>query len=156
MDAPIRLYSLTPLPGVPANVSVINTDRHEDLGKGGAPQFAYEHVLGDTCKAAVIAIPLLDPMRLSGLTELNDALALGKPIVMTRTPYIDVDIEAIGCGRWVDPGDVAGWRHALSELWADEALRTEMGAAGRQFAERSWNSDLFGAGVVAAIETVRP
>ena len=152
LDVPVRVYSLEPLDGVPGNVEVVTTDRHEDLGGGSSPQFAFETVLRDTCRAAVVAIPLADPDRLSGLTEINDALALGKPILMTRTPYIDVDIEEIGCGRWIAPGDVAGWRSALCELWEDASLRASMGAAGRRFAEQSWNCDLFGAGVVAAVE----
>lgn len=152
LDVPLRVYSLEPLPGAPSNITVVTTDRHEDLGGGSRPQFAFETVLRDTCRAAVVAIPLADPDRLSGLSEINDALALGKPILMTRTPYIDIDIEAIGCGRWIAPGDVAGWRRALTELWDDPDLRASMGEAGRLFAEQSWNSDLFGAGVVAAVE----
>ena len=69
--------------------------------------------------------------------------------VMTRSPFAqDIDIEAIGCGLWVAPGDVAGWRQALTTLMSDPDRRAEMGAAGRRFAERGWNAEAFGAGVV--------
>lgn len=111
----------------------------------------YAQILSDLRRAAVIAIPLADPKRLSGLSELNDALALGKPVVMTRSPMIDVDIEAEGCGIWVAEGDVAGWVDALRTLAADPTRRAAMGSAGRAFAERSWNAEIFGQGVIEAV-----
>lgn len=98
-----------------------------------------EHVLRDLQNAALFAVPLGARRRLFGLTELDDALALGKPIVMTRNSYIDVDIEAVGCGIWVDEGDVDGWVRALEQLMASPDLREEMGRRGREFAEREWN-----------------
>jgi hypothetical protein len=38
-----------------------------------------------------------------------DAIGMGKPVIMTRHPLIDIDIEAKG-GIWVNPGDVEGGR----------------------------------------------
>jgi hypothetical protein len=37
------------------------------------------------------------------------ARALGKPVVMSRSPYFPFDIETVGCGIWVEP---AGRRFA--------------------------------------------
>ncbi len=119
-------------------------------------QRPYVELLPDLQHAAVIAIPLQDPFAMNGLTELNDALALRKPVVMTRSPTaLDVDIEAIGCGIWVDVGDVDGWRRALSQLMSDAALRERMGAAGRQFAEQGWNQQSYGARVVEIVDRAR-
>jgi glycosyltransferase involved in cell wall biosynthesis len=115
----------------------------------------YGHVLQDLRRAAVLAIPLSEPRRPYGLTELNDALALRKPVVMTRTPYIDCDIEEVGCGIWVDPGDVEGWRKALAELAADPSMRAEMGERGRAWAEANWHAGLFEAGVADSLARVR-
>jgi glycosyltransferase involved in cell wall biosynthesis len=99
----------------------------------------------DLRQASVIVIPLRTPIWSSfGLTEINAALALGKPIVMTRTPFQPFDLEEVGCGIWVDPGDVDGWVDALGRLAADSSLRKEMGARGRRFAEDHLNADLFG------------
>jgi glycosyltransferase involved in cell wall biosynthesis len=110
-------------------------------------------VLDDFARAAVIAIPLADPDVLSGLSELGDALGLAKPVIVTRSPEIDVDVEAVGCGRWVERGDVAGWRTALDDLLSDAALRRAMGERGRAWAREHWNSDLFGSGVADALES---
>src|SRR5208283_2518075 len=78
-----------------------------------------------------------------GLTELDDALASGRPIVMTETEYVDIDLNGEGVGRTVPVGDVEGWRVALEELLADRGELREMGRRARAFAESSWNSRLF-------------
>ncbi|HEY1516648.1 MAG TPA: hypothetical protein VGF91_09525 [Solirubrobacteraceae bacterium] len=108
--------------------------------------------IADTAAAAIVAIPVLDPARLTGLTEAVDALALAKPIVATRSPYFPFDIEAVGCGIWVNPGDVDGWTRALERLLGDPGARAEMGAAGRRFAEREWNYEAFCRGLSELVE----
>jgi glycosyltransferase involved in cell wall biosynthesis len=114
----------------------------------------YAEVLEDLRRASVVAIPLRPDDRLLGLTELNDALALGKPVVMTRTQAVDLDPECIGCGFSVAPGDAAGWRAALERLASDESLRAQLGARGREFAEREHNADVFRAQLVEAVRSV--
>jgi glycosyltransferase involved in cell wall biosynthesis len=150
------VYARSPrgLPAVPG-VELVTDETHEDTVEPGGPKFSYGHVLKDLVRASVVAIPLRDPLRVSGLSELNDALALGKPVVVTRTPHLaDVDVERIGCGLWVSPGDVEGWRSALTQLCGDAALRARMGGAGRAFAGSSWHAGLFGAAVVDAVRSV--
>jgi len=80
---------------------------------------------------------------LTGLTEAIDALALAKPIVVTRSRYFPFDVEAVGCGIWIEPHDVDGWARAFGRLLADPGMRAAMGAAGRRFAEHEWNYDTF-------------
>jgi glycosyltransferase involved in cell wall biosynthesis len=104
----------------------------------------YEHVLPDLQGAAVFATPLRAVHRPFGLTELDDALALAKPIVMTRNPFIDCDIEAVGCGRWVEVGDVDGWVDALTDFMSSRQRRDDAGQRGRTFAEQRWNAAAFG------------
>lgn len=125
-DLPSRIHALAP--GEPPR----------DLGQ----------ILDDMRRAAVVAIPLAEPDRLLGLSELNDAVALGKPVVMTRSPHFDFDIEAAGFGIWVDPGDVEGWARALTRVASDPAQAAAMGARARAFAEREWNYEIFSSAVV--------
>jgi hypothetical protein len=70
---------------------------------GAAPPRRYLDSLADMAVASVIAIPFSRTDRMLGLTELNDALAFAKPVIMTRSPHIDVDIEEVGWGFWVKP-----------------------------------------------------
>jgi hypothetical protein len=111
----------------------------------------YNEVLEDVRRASVVAIPLARTDRLLGLSEIADALALAKPIVITRTDAIDFHPEAIGCGIAVAPGDVAGWRAALTRLAADPDEAAAMGRRGRAWAERHCNADLFRAAIVDAV-----
>ncbi len=114
----------------------------------------YDHVLDDLQRAAVFAVPLRGGHRPFGLTELADALALGKPIVMTRNPHIDCDLEAIGCGVWVEEGDVDAWADTLERLMAAPEVREQMGRAGRAFAEREWNQNGFDVALRRAVDSV--
>lgn len=146
IDHPARVYVQGEIGDAPASVELVNV-----AGRAGRTQVEFGRALADLSSASVVAVPLRDANRLSGLTEVNDALALGKPIVMTRSPFMDVDIEAIGCGIWVDLGDVDGWVSALTSILEDDGRRTAMGRAGRAFAERSWNVQLFGRAVTQAV-----
>jgi glycosyltransferase involved in cell wall biosynthesis len=111
----------------------------------------YGTVLDDVRRASIVAIPLARTDRLLGLSEVNDALALGKPIVMTRSDVTDFDPGAIGCGITVEPHDEEGWRDALGRLAGDAQLRAAMGRRGREFAERGYNARAFGDAVVHAM-----
>jgi glycosyltransferase involved in cell wall biosynthesis len=130
----------------PPGVELVRTD-------AGAP-LHYGTVLEDLRRASVVAIPLRAGDRLAGLSEVADALALAKPIVMTRSPAIDFDPETIGCGISVEPGDVEGWRAALARLGADPELRAEMGRRGREHASAGHDAAAFGARIVEAVRSV--
>ncbi|MFM6246079.1 MAG: glycosyltransferase, partial [Dolichospermum sp.] len=74
---------------------------------------------------------------------LMDVLGMGKPVIMTRQPFIDLDIEAEGIGIWVDNEDVDGWVNAMQyfEDYPQQAI--DMGQRARKLAETRMNSLLF-------------
>ena len=43
----------------------------------------------------MVAIPLKEPHPLFGLTEVVDALACARPLILTRAPYFDFDIAPV-------------------------------------------------------------
>jgi hypothetical protein len=142
-----RIYGAQPFDVPPAtNVEFI------DPRAAGRSSFPHVVPLQDAQSCSVMAISVRDPERLTGLSELNHALALGKPIVMTRSPYVDLDVEAIGCGVLVGANDVRGWRDAVVGLMSDPQSRATMGQRGRAYAEEHWNAQLFGASVKAAVQ----
>jgi glycosyltransferase involved in cell wall biosynthesis len=139
-----------------AGVEVVAEDTHDDRGgRPGEGKFSFEHVIADLAAAAVVVIPLSRVDQLAGLTELADALALGKPVIMTRNPFIDVDLEALGCGLWVPPGDPIALREALVKVMGDDRLRASMGRRAREVAEEGWNAEAFGRGVGRVLELAR-
>ena len=117
LDVPAIVYLREPMPHHPrVTTKIIGPVGHLD----------YSQVIQDLKRASVVAIPLAGT-GLVGFTELLDALALGKPIVMTRNEHFSP--EEVGCGVSVAPGDVAGWRRALA------SVTPEMGGRARAFAE---------------------
>lgn len=136
---------------VPEGIRVVRPGHGPGVDPDATGGYIAQRAIADLAGAAIVAIPVSDPHRLTGLTEAVDALALGKPIVATRSPYFPFDIEAVGCGIWVEPGDRHGWRRALTNLLADAAHRQALGAAGRHFAERDCNYGLFCAGLLDAV-----
>jgi glycosyltransferase involved in cell wall biosynthesis len=118
------------------------------------PEAHFAHFIPVMARASVVCIPLASTRAGYGLTELNDALALGKPIIATKNDFLEPDVERVGCGITVKAGDVAGWREAMSTLMADSSLRRTMGEAGRQYAETHHNADVYGRGVSDLIATL--
>ena len=74
-----------------------------------------------------------------GLTTVVEALALGLPILCTRNPQMPMDIEAEGCGFWLEVGDVEGWVEKLRYIADHPEDAKAMGMRGRALAERYYN-----------------
>jgi glycosyltransferase involved in cell wall biosynthesis len=96
---------------------------------------------------------------LAGLTSLTDALGCGKPVIMTRHPLIDIDLEKEGIGRWVNPGDVTGWIDALCWFRDNPGEAAAMGNRALQLARERFNSKRFAeqiAGILSETLTGNP
>jgi hypothetical protein len=107
--------------------------------------YDYPEMMAAHLTARVIAIPLdKSEVSLAGLTSLVDAMAIGRPVIMTRNPFIDLDIEAEGIGRWVEPGDVEGWAQALRWFDQNPDASQAMGRRARALVDGpDWNSLAF-------------
>ncbi len=104
--------------------------------------------------ARAVAIPLSTPRLMAGLWSLFDGLGFGKAVIMTRHPGVPLDIEREGIGRWVAPGDEAGWADALQHFEdnADEAAR--MGRAARALVDAGFDSASFAAQMARVFDEV--
>lgn len=112
-----------------SNVEVLASDRFVD----------YATTVGMFASARALAIPMVAQEGLCGLTSLLDALGAGKPVIMTRNRFIDLDIEKLGIGRWVDPGDLEGWIDALRFFDDNPAAAVEMGRRARALVDGGLN-----------------
>jgi len=74
-------------------------------------------------RARVVVIPLRDPDSDFGQMMVAQALALGKPVVATRSPGIADYVVNGQEGLLVDAGEVAGYRDAILRLLQDDELR---------------------------------
>lgn len=103
----------------------------------------YPELVKIYAEARALAIPLYSADHLNGLSSLVDALAMGKPIIMTRNPYIDVDIEGLGIGRFVEPNDEDGWVEAIRFFKDNPEEAFQMGKRGRSLVDAGLNSRTF-------------
>ena len=152
--APGLVYDLRRTVPDQTTIRLVRPGERDGVDPNSPTGYLAQRVIRDIAGAAVVAIPVAEPDRLTGLTEAIDALALAKPIVATRSQYFPFDIEAAGCGIWVEPGDVEGWTRAITELLADDDRRRTMGAAGRAFAEREWSYAHFCTGLTELFGSV--
>ena len=94
--------------------------------------------------ARAILIPLRpDPDDASGFTNLLEALACGRPVVMTRTGALDLTPAVLGIGYDVAPGDAAGWRDALHKLAQEPETAERLGARAAELARDYFNLPRF-------------
>lgn len=68
-----------------------------------------------------------------------EAFACGKPVVGTRIGGIPEMVQTGETGLLAEPGDAAGLRHAVGDLWQDPALVRRMGKQARRLAETAYS-----------------
>jgi glycosyltransferase involved in cell wall biosynthesis len=115
----------------------------------GAPGETYTEFLRDQygeCAASLIILSP-DPLQRTavGMTNLIEALAMGRPVIVTRTGAIpdELDVEKAGCGVHVPASDPQALVRAIEQIATDPRGAAEMGANGRTVCERRYNMGRF-------------
>jgi hypothetical protein len=77
----------------------------------------------------------------NGFTNLIEALAVGQPVIVTRTGALpgELDVERAGCGLHVPPDDPDALADAMKTLASDPGRARAMGECGRSLAESHYN-----------------
>ena len=99
----------------------------------------YEKIAKKTadCKAVIIITKPIPGRKLpSGLTSICEAIALGKPCIITDNPYFSDEMRHAGFAKFVKVGDVEGIRKAIVELEEDPELRLQMSEAALAYARK--------------------
>jgi glycosyltransferase involved in cell wall biosynthesis len=88
--------------------------------------------------ARVVVLPVRENTYSGATTVLLQALACGKPVVVSRTAAIadGYHLEDGGNCRLVPPGDVDALERAVAELLGDREAAAALGARGRETVER--------------------
>jgi hypothetical protein len=136
LDVPLNLIcpKTADLASMPPNVRVVTGGKSD-----GSVSYAE---LRDTYyrQAAFSLITIVpDPTerRAIGFTNLLEAMALARPVIMTRTGALlrEIDVEREGIGLYVEPGDADSLRAAVRRIIDDPAEAAAMGARGRALCE---------------------
>jgi glycosyltransferase involved in cell wall biosynthesis len=102
--------------------------------------------------SAIVVVPLLDVPFDAGATAIHEAMAMGRPVVATRTRgQVDLLLDGV-TGVYVEPGDVDGLRRALRRLLDHPGECERMGAAGRARATSHFAFDRFVERTAALVE----
>jgi glycosyltransferase involved in cell wall biosynthesis len=117
LDAPVRLVTNNRLGRLPDNVTSdgpVTPDRYDEL----------------VANARVVVVPLRPGRRAAGLITYVNAMALGKPVIVSDTPAAREYVEHGRTGIVVKAEDPVALRDALA--WAlDPANRAELDTMGR-------------------------
>jgi len=96
-------------------------------------------------RGRVVVLPVLENSYTGATTTLLQAMACGKPVVVSETAAIARGYEledGVNC-RLVPPGDAGALERAVASLLADRYLAAALGLRARETAERSLGWDRF-------------
>lgn len=139
---------------IPSNVRIVEGPKDAGTDKGiSYPELISEYY----SKAKAVLICRRDiPGDTSGLTNLLEALAMGRPVAITRTGALDIDVEAEGVGAFVGPGDAEGWAALLNGWLRDPAILAGMQKRARQVVVTHYNHERHGRDVATFLRELLP
>lgn len=88
-------------------------------------------------------LPMQDIDHAGGDSSLMQAMSAGKAVIATRSASMEVYVEPGVTGLLVEPGDAAGLREAILELWQNPEKTAEMGRIARQRYEEMYTFGKF-------------
>jgi glycosyltransferase involved in cell wall biosynthesis len=94
-------------------------------------------------RSKFVVVPLLPSDTDNGVTVILEAMAMGKPVICSRTRgQVDVIEEGV-TGLYVPVGDAAALRSAIMSLWNEPARAQQMGRNARAYVERNHTLEKF-------------
>jgi glycosyltransferase involved in cell wall biosynthesis len=94
-------------------------------------------------RSRFVVVPLLPSDTDNGVTVILEAMAMGKPVICSRTRgQVDVIEEGV-TGHYVPVGDAAAMRAAILSLWNDPLRARQMGRNARALVEKNHTLEKF-------------
>ncbi len=105
-------------------------------------------------RCAVVALPLLRTNRSTGQVVMLEAMAMGKPVVTTRSPGTTDYVRHAHNGFLVEQGDAAGWVRHIRAVLNDITLRRRIGDTARNEIRLTHMPDHYAAAKLEAIRSL--
>jgi glycosyltransferase involved in cell wall biosynthesis len=101
-------------------------------------------------RASVVVVSVRPGVRYAaGVNGVLEGMAMGKPVVVSRTPGLEGYVDDGETGRWVPPADPGALRQTLLELLGDPAERRRLALNGRRVIDSGRNLETYVSSVVA-------
>lgn len=104
---------------------------------------AYPELREAYAGATAVVVPLHPARHACGYAVIADAMAMGRPVIATRTEAPSDFLVDGETGLYVPPGDPAALRRAIQRLLHCPEQAAAMGAAGRQRMERLFSVERY-------------
>ena len=102
-----------------------------------------------------VCIPLSgDADDTCGYTNMLEAMAMRKPVLMTQSGCLHINPKTDGFGMQIKPKDAQGWTQAMNHLQEDHEKALRMGNRGRVIVERDFTIERFNQDVLRFIDTI--
>jgi len=132
---------------VPIGDIVRESDQNITQGRMTLPQLRDLYA-----RSRFVIVPLLHSDTDNGVTCILEAMAMGKPVICSRTRgQVDVIQDGV-TGLYVPVGDAAAMRAAIQSLWNDPARARQMGSNARSYIEKYHTLEMFTSTVRTAAE----
>jgi glycosyltransferase involved in cell wall biosynthesis len=138
VDVRVEIAAASPWSHKRANATYADLPENVHLGRYG-----YLELRQLYAESLFTVVPLLDNDMQAGITTIVETMAMGRPVIVTRTAgQVGTVIPGI-TGLEVAPGDIAGLRMAILRLMQSPGERARMGAAGRRRVEDCFTIEAF-------------
>ncbi|ABW10209.1 glycosyl transferase group 1 [Parafrankia sp. EAN1pec] len=104
------------------------------------PRMSHVDLVGLYARASVVVVALRPNLHVSGVSVVLEAMASGRPVVVTETPGMSDYVDHGRTGLLVPPGDSGVLAAELAGLLLDPDRAAAMGRAGRQAVETTFNT----------------
>lgn len=105
------------------------------------------------CQA--VCIPLSgDSDDTCGYTNMLEAMAMAKPVLMTNSGSLDLNPMDRGFGYLIEPQDSNGWTRYMQEVIDHPLASEQIGTIGRSIAEREFSIERFDQEVLAFLQEI--
>ena len=100
-----------------------------------------------------VCIPLSgDAEDTCGYTNMLEAMAMRKPVLMTRSGSLHIDPESGGFGKLIEPKNYKGWASVMNYLIENKEVAQTLGENGRKIAETEFETERFNRDIVCYIQ----
>jgi glycosyltransferase involved in cell wall biosynthesis len=104
-------------------------------------------------KCTAVCIPLSgDAEDTCGYTNMLEAMAMKKTVLMTRSGSLHIDPESDGFGKLIEPKNHNGWAEAMNMLTENKNVARAFGENGRRIAEKEFSIKRFNREIVKYIQ----